>query len=407
MKNVLKHLTKWIYLSATASLIVLTVAACESNKLPDANSSNSENNSSQIKPASDTSSGNSAETALTVTDKGCEPNQLTVTAGQNAFVVTNKSSQPLEWEILSGVKVIEERENIAPGFVQKLKTNLEAGEYDMACGLRSNPKGKLTVKAGQGDSQAQTTPDQGKLVGAIAEYKVYVTKETDQLVADNKTFTDAVIAGDLAKAQKLYPSTHIHWERAEPIAELFSDLDKSMDSRADDFAKKEADPQFTGYHRLEKALFQDKTTKGMKPFAEKLQKDGLELQKRIATLTIEPKNMVGGAADLIEEVAATKISGEEDRYSHTDLWDFSANVDGSQKIVELLRPVIQKANPDLLKRVDSNFTKVDQKLAKYKTPDGGFATYDKVNEADKKDMKTAIAALSEDLSQLRGTLGVN
>ncbi|MEH2453832.1 iron uptake system protein EfeO [Nostoc sp.] len=396
MKNVLKY-------STIICLIALTAAACESNKSADT----STNNSPEAKVASDTSTKNSPETALTVTDKGCEPNQLTLASGENNFVLTNKSSQPLEWEILSGVKVIEEKENIAPGFVQKLKTNLEPGEYDMACGLRSNPKGKISVKAGVGNSQAKGTVDQGQLVGAIAEYKVYVTKETDQLVADNKTFTDAVSAGDVARATKLYAPTHAHWERAEPIAELFSDLDKTMDSRADDFAKKEADPQFTGYHRIEKALFQDKTTKGMKPFAEKLQKDGLELQKRIATLTIEPKNMVGGAAGLIEEVAATKISGEEDRYSHTDLWDFSANVDGSQKIVELLRPVIQKANPDLLARVDSNFTKVNQKLAKYKTPDGGFATYDKVSEADKKDMKTAIAALSEDLSQLRGTLGVN
>ncbi|MEH2387999.1 MAG: iron uptake system protein EfeO [Nostoc sp.] len=394
MKNVLKY-------STIICLIALTVAGCESKKSSDTAASNTP----EAKVASDTSTNNPTETALAVTDKGCEPNQLTVASGQNNFVLTNKSSQPMEWEILSGVKVVEEKENIAPGFVQKLKTNLEPGEYDMACGLRSNPKGKLTVKAG-GDSQAKGTVDQGQLVGAIAEYKVYVTKETDQLVADNKTFTDAVIAGDLAKAQKLYASTHVHWERAEPIAELFSDLDKSMDSRADDFAKKEADPQFTGYHRLEKALFQDKTTKGMKPFAEKLHKDGLDLQKRIATLTIEPKNMVGGAAELIEEVGKTKISGEEDRYSHTDLWDFSANVDGSQKIVELLRPVIQKANPELLTRVDANFTKVDQKLAKYKTPDGGFATYDKVSETDKKEMKTAIAALAEDLSQLRGTLGV-
>ena len=83
------------------------------------------------------------------------PNHLTVASGQNSFVLTNKSSQPLEWEILSGVKVVEEKENIAPGFVQKLKTNLEPGEYDMACSLRSNPKGKLTVKAGVGDSQTK------------------------------------------------------------------------------------------------------------------------------------------------------------------------------------------------------------------------------------------------------------
>ncbi|MEH1765557.1 iron uptake system protein EfeO [Nostoc sp.] len=394
MKNVLKY-------STIICLIALTVAACESNKSSDTAASNTP----EAKVASDTSANNSPETALAVTDQGCEPNQLSVTSGQNSFVLTNKSSKPVEWEILSGVKVVEEKENIAPGFVQKLKANLEPGEYDMACGLRSNPKGKLTVKAG-GDSQAKGTVDQGQLVGAIAEYKVYITKEIDQLVTKTKILTDAVIAGDLAKAQKSYASAHVHYERTEPVAELFSDLDKSMDSRADDFAKKEADPQFAGYHRLEKALFQDKTTKGMKPYAEKLQKDALDLQKRIATLTIEPKNMVGGAADLIEEVGKTKISGEEDRYSRTDLWDFSANVDGSQKIVELLRPAIQKANPELLGRVDANFTKVDQQLAKYKTPDGGFANYDKVSETDKKEMKTAIASLAEDLSQLRGTLGV-
>lgn len=65
--------------------------------------------------------------------------------------------------------------------------------------------------------------------------------------------------------------------------------------------------------------------------------------------------VVGGAAGLIEEVAASKISGEEDRYSHTDLWDFQANVEGSQKIVDLLRPQLQKANPELLAKVDANF----------------------------------------------------
>ncbi|MHC5725405.1 MAG: iron uptake system protein EfeO [Nostoc sp.] len=394
MKNVLKY-------STIICLIALTVAGCESNKSSDTAASNTP----EAKVASDTSGNNPTETALSVTDQGCEPNQLSVTSGQNNFVLTNKSSKPVEWEILSGVKVVEEKENIAPGFVQKLKTNLQPGDYDMACGLRSNPKGKITVKAG-GDSQAKGTVDQGQLVGAIAEYKVYVTKEIDQLVTKTKILTDAVIAGDLPKAQKTYASAHLHYERTEPVAELFSDLDKSMDSRADDFAKKEADPHFTGYHRLEKALFQDKTTKGMKPYAEKLQKDAVDLQKRIATLTIEPKNMVGGAADLIEEVGKTKISGEEDRYSRTDLWDFSANVDGSQKIVELLRPVIQKANPELLGRVDANFTKVDQQLAKYKTPDGGFVNYNKVSDTDKKEMKTAIASLAEDLSQLRGTLGV-
>ncbi|MDF5706852.1 MAG: iron uptake system protein EfeO [Nostoc sp. S4] len=402
MKSQVNYSWKWMCLPAIACLIALTATACNSNK-----ASEESNNSSPAQNVSNTDTKNVPETAVTVTDKGCEPNQLSVGAGKNSFVITNKTNQPLEWEILSGVKVIGERENIAPGFVQKLKEQLDPGEYEMTCGLRSNPKGKLIVKATDNATQASTTVDQNKLIGAIAEYKVYITKETDQLADKTKSFTDAVIAGDLAKAQKLYAPSRVYYERSEPIAELFSDLDGSIDTRPDDFEKKEADPKFIGFHRLEKALFQDKTTKGMKPIAEKLRNDCLELQKRISTLTIEPKNMVGGAADLIEEVAKTKISGEEDRYSGTDLWDFNANVEGSQKIVELLRPQIQKANPELLKRVDDNFAKVNQGLAKYKAPGGGFVNYDKLTEPDKKDLKAAITVLAEDLSQLRGTLGID
>ncbi|MBE9013196.1 iron uptake system protein EfeO [Pseudanabaenaceae cyanobacterium LEGE 13415] len=343
---------------------------------------------------------------MTVTDQGCDPAEISVNAGRTAFVITNKSSTPLEWEILQGVKVIDERENIAPGFVQELKTTLDAGDYTMICGKKSGAKGKLVVKAGAAGTQASTPVDQGKLTGAIAEYKVYVQKEVDQLVTQTKSLTDAVAAGDLATAQKLYAPTRVHWERIEPIAELFSDLDKSMDSRADDFQKKEADPEFTGYHRIEKALFQDKTTDGMKPIAEKLNKDVLDLQKRIAKLTIEPKNMVGGAAELIEEVAKTKISGEEDRYSRTDLWDFSANLEGSQKIVELLEPMIQAKNPDLHKQIDQGFESISTTLKKYKTPDG-FEAYEKLSESDRQSLKTLITAQAESLSKLRGTLGID
>ena len=249
--------------------------------------------------------------------------------------------------------------------------------------------------------------DPKQLDGAIAQYKTYVEKETDQLVDKTKAFTDAVTAGELAKAQKLYAPTRVHWERSEPIAELFSDLDGSVDAREDDFAKKAGDPNFTGFHRLEKTLFEEKTTAGTKPITQKLMQDVLTLQKRIAALKIKEKDMVGGAAALIEEVAATKISGEEDRYSKTDLWDFNANVEGSQKIVELLRPLLTKADPALLSRVDNNFKTINDSLAKYKTSDGGFESYDKLTEADRQTLKTVIAAQAEDLSKLRGTLGVS
>ncbi|TXH38540.1 MAG: iron uptake system protein EfeO [Rhodospirillaceae bacterium] len=366
-----------------------------------------------VKKSKDHQTANSIQSApqdqnavtVAVTAKACEPNALAVPAGKTTFLIVNKSARALEWEILNGVMVVDERENIAPGFTQKLTTTLTPGSYDITCGLLSNPKGKLTVTA-TGTEPAQVKPSAVDLIGPIAEYSVYVIGETDELLTDTKKFTDAVRGGRLEEAQSLYAPARLHYERIEPIAELFSDLDASIDSRADDHEKKEQDPNFIGFHRLEYALFSQKSTAGLNAVADKLDADTQELQKRIADLTIPPEKLVDGAAALIEEVASSKISGEEDRYSGTDLWDFQANIDGSEKIVDLLRPLTRKADKALSDRIDGNFKSVDQVLAKYRTADGSYQNYDKLTKEDRMALQGPITALAEDLSKLRGTLGL-
>lgn len=81
-----------------------------------------------------------------VNDEACEPMQLTVKRGKTQFLIKNNSARAVEWEILKGVYVVEERENIAPGFSQKLTAKLEPGKYEMTCGLLSNPHGVLIVE---------------------------------------------------------------------------------------------------------------------------------------------------------------------------------------------------------------------------------------------------------------------
>lgn len=244
------------------------------------------------------------------------------------------------------------------------------------------------------------------LVGPIADYKIYVSENLEKLVADTKAFTDAVKAGDVDKAKSLFAPTRMSYEAIEPIAELFSDLDGSIDSRADDHEKAEKDPEFTGFHRIEYGLFSENSTKDLAPFADKLMADVTELNKRITELTLPPEKVVGGAAALMEEVAATKISGEEDRYSHTDLWDFKANFDGSRKIFDLVQPLIEKSDGEFITKVSGNFDKVDVTLAKYKKGDG-YELYDKLTDDDRAVLAAAVNTLAEDLSTLRGKLGLN
>ncbi|KAF1043825.1 iron uptake system protein EfeO [Xylophilus sp.] len=245
------------------------------------------------------------------------------------------------------------------------------------------------------------------LVAPVADYKLYVATNVRKLVADTRVFVAAVKSGDIERARQLYAPTRTSYEKIEPVAELFSDLDSAIDSRANDHEKAEKDPEFGGFHRIEYALWAQKNTREVAKTADKLLNDVLELQKRLAALTFPPEKVVGGAAVLMEEVAATKISGEENRYSHTDLWDFQANFEGAYKIVELLRPLVAKENKAFVDKTDANFQAVFDTLKKYRTADGGFETYSRLTERDRKALAGRVNTLAEDLSKLRGILGLN
>ena len=343
---------------------------------------------------------------IAVTDTACDPMELTVPSGKTVFNIKNNSGRKLEWEILEGVMVVDERENIAPGLSDKMTVTLMPGTYEMTCGLLTNPRGKLVVT----DSGFKADPaqaDMAKLAQPLADYKVYVQGEAKLLVEKTEKFAAAVKAGKVDEAKALFADTRVHYERIEPIAELFNELDPAIDSREDDYKEKAKDDAFTGFHRIEHALWVDnKIDDKVKETADKLDKDVKALKAEIDVLSFPPSKVVGGAAALIEEVAGTKITGEEDRYSHTDLSDFQANIDGSQKIVELFRPMIAEKDKALLDTVDANFKQINDILAKYKKGDG-FETYDKLSEADRTQLKAPINTLAEELGKLRGVLGLN
>jgi len=243
------------------------------------------------------------------------------------------------------------------------------------------------------------------LIGPLSEYKIFVAENTAKLVEDVEALTGAVKAGDVEKAKALFAPTRTSYERIEPIAELFSDLDVSIDARADDYEKAEQDPAFTGFHRIEYGLWHDGSTAGLEEYADRLLADVKSLDQRINDLTFPPEVVVGGAAVLMEEVAATKISGEEDRYSRTDLWDFDANFEGAEKIYLLLRPLVEQ-DAEFVQKVDGNFKTVADVLEKYRTPEGGYVSYEKLTDEDRTLLSAKVNTLAEDLATLRGKLGL-
>jgi iron uptake system component EfeO len=265
--------------------------------------------------------------------------------------------------------------------------------------------------SGSGSASGLSSEDLGEtdnqlVNAAVSQYKQYLTQQVDQLVTSTKTFTDAVRAGNIDAAKAAYAPARYHWEAIEPIAGLVPDIDGSTDARVDDFEGVD-DPSFTGWHRLEYMLWEQNTTTGATPFADKLDADLASLQTQVQGLQLPAGALPAGAADLIEEVSEGKITGEEDRYSHTDLSDFAANIEGSKQLIVFLTPAIEERDKALLDQINAGFTEVEGELAAYEDGNGGYVSYTQLTEADMDKMKASLAQLSENVSQVGGTLGLS
>ena len=344
-------------------------------------------------------SGNGEEAADTITvaatDDACDVATGELAAGTHQFQVTNSGDQVTEFYVYAeGDRVMGEVENIAPGLTRELLVELPAGDYETACkpgmvgdGIRS----ALTVTG----EAAQLSEDE-TLAQAGADYQRYVRSQTGALVEQTTAFTDAVRAGDVEGAKALFPVARTYWERIEPVAEVFGDLDPRIDGREGDQAEGE---DFTGYHRIEQALWVDGSTEGMAPYADQLQADVQEVAGLADDTTLDPLQLANGAKALLDEIATGKITGEEDRYSHTDLWDFAANLEGSEAAVQALRPYLEEADPDLVAEIDERFAAAEAELEQYRTGDG-WVLYDQLTQEQLRGLSDSITALTESVSRV-------
>lgn len=227
-----------------------------------------------------------------------------------------------------------------------------------------------------------------------AQYRAYLIQEGDALIAGTQQFTDAVIAGDVAKAKQLYAPARIHYESIEPIAEGLGDLDPRIDARDGDVPAN----QWTGFHRIEKALWVDNTTSGMTPLAQQLLADVRSVRTQLETVKLTPIDVLDGAVGLLDEASKSKITGEEDRYSHTDFYDLIGNVDGSRAAFEAYKRLLIQKDPDLTQTIDDRFTTLSTTLATYRRGDG-YVSYGDLSASDTRTIAQQIDAVGEPLSR--------
>jgi iron uptake system component EfeO len=398
---------RWPAVLLTAGALVLT--ACGSST-PTASPAGSEPSSaSGAAPASGSAAaGAPGEVTVTVTEAdGCVATPDTAPAGQVTFVITNVDALSVtEVELVSDQRIVGERENLAPGFDSTFSARLDGGTYQVFCPGAATEKRPFTVT---GEAAAQSADLTALLDQATVDYGTYVDDQITFLLVPVRELAAAIKAGDLAAAQAAYIKARPFYERIEPVAESFPDLDPAIDLRVGDV---EAGTTWTGFHPIEQALFEKQATAGLSQLADQLVVDVQTLQAEAAKLSAataagtaggyQAFEIANGSATLLDEVLASKITGEEEAYSKIDLLDFEANVEGSLQSFATLKPALDQIDPTLVPQIAAAFDALTAVLDKYRDPASasGWVSYDQLTAADKKVLTDALLVVQEPLSAI-------
>lgn len=347
--------------------------------------------------------------AVDAGDSTCGVAQTVIAPGRHTFTITNTASQVTEvYVYAAGDRVVGEVENVGPSTTRTLIVDLPAGDYQVACKPGMIGNGNRTALTVTGTPAPTGTADQN-LQAAVDSYRAYVETEAQALLDTTTTLATTITSGDLAAARQAYPTARLHYERIEPIAESFGDLDPLIDMRIDD-----AGPgtPFVGFHAVEQILFQKNTLDGAAPLADALVANVGKLDALVKTVQLTPLVMGNGAKSLLDEVAKSKVTGEEERYSRIDLVDFAGNVDGAKHVFTALRPALQANNSQLPTTLDQRFTALVELLGTHQAKPGApgfvpgspYVSYDALTPADVKALAVEVDALSEPLGQISGAV---
>jgi iron uptake system component EfeO len=363
--------------------------------------------SSSSKDKTTSNTGKTSTVSIALTPQGCQPKPAKVTAGDVSFNVTNKdagavSEAELRTSNLS--KILGEQENLTPGLSGGFELTIQPGTYEINCPGASQQHWTFTVT---GKKTAGTWQSNPQLASAVSGYSTYVNQNTTELVSSSQTFCKAVDAGDLSQAKVLYPKTRVYYERIEPVAEIWGSLDTEIDGRWENPVTVQS--QFIGFHRLEQLMWANNTLSGAPALCSGLITHEQQLLALVKSASYNPLEMASGATDLINEAATAKISGEEERYSNTDLPVFKANVDGAMEVVTLLTPYLQKKDPSLLTQINQRDAAVTKQLTQYQASPGyddtGYVEYSTVLDSQRRQLSSSVNALAEALSKVSVQVG--
>jgi iron uptake system component EfeO len=335
----------------------------------------------------------SSSVSVTLSDAGCAPEPAAAPAGEVTFEIHNSDGDSVSEVDVQHADggTIALQQNLVPGRSSSLVVWLDAGTYRVSCPGAATSAYTFTV-AGTGAADWQTQP---LLVAAVTQYVAYVRQQGSLLQQQVQTLLTAMQRGQLTRARSDYATarvTYEHLEQAIPDASL----DRAMNGLAGNAS---SPAQFTGFHRVELALWQNDSTVDGLTAATGLATEADSLLQDLSGLSPAPGDITNNAVSSLTNAVSTRLTGEEESYSHLGLLMMQADLDAAEEAFQCVRPALQRSTPLVVSQLGAEYATAQAALDAVSSG-GSFPPDTSLSPAQTRSIAGAFDTLAASMSKL-------
>ncbi|WP_042399708.1 iron uptake transporter permease EfeU [Streptacidiphilus carbonis] len=351
-----------------------------------------------------------AAATVSVSPTACGQGFTAARPGQQVFQMRNTGKATSEVYLIDPATnaVYGEIEGLAPGTTRALTATLGSGDFAWRC----IPTGGTAVTSASvhvtgGSTVSAVLPLAATDLDApLAAYKAYVTAGLTRLLAQTRKLQTDLRGGNLAAARTDWLTAHLGYASLGAAYGTFADFDAAINGRADGLPGGVADPDFTGFHRLEYGLWHGRSAPSLSAVADKLVTDVTGLQKAFPTQDFDPNDLPLRTHEILENTLQFELTGDTDEGSGSSLATARANLSGTQELLSVLRPLIVRRSPGLLVTVDADIARLAGLLAADRTASGDWTPVQQLDPTTRAALNGATGQLLEDLAPIPDLLEI-
>lgn len=234
-----------------------------------------------------------------------------------------------------------------------------------------------------------------ELASEANAFKSYIEGQMDDFVKDTELLALLVKEGKLEDAQKLYPLVTMYYERMQPLASNFLELNKKINTSLGE--DKEAEG--TGFAKLAYGLFNEKKTAGYEEVAEQLVTNIKELQLQLPSTDVTENNVLDATVTMLNQLATERLANESD--ANNEVYIAKAQTEVAEQVVKIF---MNRSTTESAAKATEQIAKLNEVIAYYEVGKQDYVNYSYFTSKQKEELTIAINNVKKALQKMNEEL---